>query len=389
MLDRNDAYNYWVLDLPAASPADNYTTPDLKSVIVSAGYLMRTASVSGSTVSLTGDVNSTTTVEVIGGAPANATLLFNGQTLTTTTTKAGALSGTVEFIKPQLAVPSLSNLTWKYIDSLPEVQADYDDTLWPNADHTYSNNTQQNLTTPTSLFASDYGFNTGNLLTRGHFTATGDETTLSIGTQGGSAYASSVYLNSTLLNCFAVVSTASNYIQNITLPALQAGAQYTLTVLTDNMGLEEDFTVGSDTNKNPRGILNYTLAGHDQSDITWKITGNLGGESYEDRARGPLNEGGLYAERQGYHLPSPPSEDWKTASPFDGISAPGVGFYTTSFDLDVPAGYDIPMAFVFTNSTSSENYRSQLYVNGYQFAKYGEISIPIPRALTQTNSFSS
>ena len=332
---------------------------------------MRTASVNEGTLSLTGDVNTTTAIEVIGGAPAGATLIFNGQTIQTTTTAFGSLQGTVDYAQPQLSVPDLSTLTWKYIDSLPEIQATYDDSQWPNADNTYSNNTVKNLTTPTSLFASDYGFNTGNLLTRGHFVATGDETTLSIGTQGGYAYASSIYLNSILLNGFPGTSVNSSYVQNVDLPTLEAGASYTLTVLTDNMGLEEDFTVGTDTNKNPRGILNYTLAGRDAIDITWKITGNLGGENYQDRARGPLNEGGLYAERQGYHLPEPPSQDWTTASPFDGITAPGVGLYTTSFDLDVPAGYDVPMAFVFTNSTSNENFRSQLYVNGYQFGKYG------------------
>ena len=275
-------------------------------------------------------------------------------------------------MQPQLSVPSLSGLTWKYLDSLPEVQSSYDDSLWPNADHTYSNNTVQNLTTPTSLFASDYGFNTGNLLFRGHFVATGQETALSVGTQGGSAYASSIYLNSTLLNAFPGTSVNSNYIQNVTLSNLTAGASYTLTVLLDNMGLEEDFTVGSDTNKLPRGILNYTLAGRDQSAITWKLTGNLGGEDYQDKTRGPLNEGGLYAERQAYHLPKPPTSNWTVSSPLQGTTAPGVAFYTTSFDLDVPAGYDVPMSFVFTNVTGAANFRSQLYVNGYQFGKYGQ-----------------
>jgi hypothetical protein len=51
----------------------------------------------------------------------------------------------------------------------------------------------------------------------------------------------------------------------------------------DNMGLDEDFTVGSDKMKNPRGILKYALSGRDQSAIT-KLTGNLGGEDYQDKA---------------------------------------------------------------------------------------------------------
>lgn len=43
--------------------------------------------------------------------------------------------------------------------------------------------------------------------------------------------------------------------------------------------------------KNPRGILNYGVTGHNMTDITWKMTGNLGGEDFMDRTRGPLNEG--------------------------------------------------------------------------------------------------
>jgi len=143
--------------------------------------------------------------------------------------------------------------------------------------------------------------------------------------------------------------------------------------------------------KTPRGILNYYLSGRSQSSITWKITGNLGGENYQDQARGPLNEGGLYAERQGYHLPAPPSADWVTSSPTDGITDPGVGFYTTSFNLSLPLEYDIPISFTFTNTTSGNasvplDFRSQLYVNGYQFGKYvnnvgPQTSFPVPEGI--------
>lgn len=79
--------------------------------------------------------------------------------------------------------------------------------------------------------------------------------------------------------------------------------------------------------KTPRGILGYNLTGHAASDITWKLTGNLGGEDYRDRTRGPLNEGSLYAERQGYHLPNPPSQNWRSAAPTEGIAQAGIGFY--------------------------------------------------------------
>jgi hypothetical protein len=375
IVDRYSAYNYWVLDLPADAPANNYTTATPSSVIVNGGYLLRTASVNGSTLSITGDINATTTLEVIGGAPVNANLVFNGKSVQSSVDKNGVLKATLQYTKPSYTFPELSSLTWKYIDSLPEIKANYDDSQWPNADHTKSNNTLQKLQTPTSLFGSDYGFNTGNLLLRGHFKANDTTLEFSAGTQGGSAFASAVWLNDTLVSSFPGVSTQSNNINNAALRNLTVGANYVLTVLLDNMGLEEDFTVGSDQNKSPRGILNYTISPQSPSDVKWKITGNLGGEDYQDRARGPLNEGGLYAERQGYHLPNPPSESWATLSPFKGITNPGVGFFVTGFDLNVPAGYDIPLSFVFTNvtDTKSENFRAQLYVNGYQFGKYGKI----------------
>ena len=59
-----------------------------------------------------------------------------------------------------------------------------------------------------------------------------------------------------------------------------------------------------------------------------------------------------------------------------GLSKPGVAFYSTTFDLNMPTGYDIPLSFAFTNATSTTAsgsvpaYRAQIYVNGYQFGKY-------------------
>lgn len=47
LLWRNEAYNYWVLDLPAPEPLGLYSSPSRanKSVIVKAGYLLRNASI--------------------------------------------------------------------------------------------------------------------------------------------------------------------------------------------------------------------------------------------------------------------------------------------------------------------------------------------------------
>lgn len=158
------------------------------------------------------------------------------------------------------------------------------------------------------------------------------------------------------------------------------------------MGEETNWTPGYDTMKTPRGILNYALAGHpqtDPNDLAWKLTGNLGGEDYRDHARGPLNEGALYAERQGYHLPRSPlflsdadananSTLWPAVvaprNPItEGVNGAGVGFFATTFALAVPSGWDVPLAFVFANgSAEAKSYRVQLFVNGYQFGKYSK-----------------
>jgi Beta-galactosidase, domain 2/Beta-galactosidase, domain 3/Beta-galactosidase jelly roll domain/Glycosyl hydrolases family 35 len=235
LLDRKDAYNYWVLDLPAQAPTNNFTHPNATSVIAHAGYLLRTASVKGSKLALTGDINATTTLEIIGGAPANAHVTFNGQSIKTTTNSFGVISGTLSFATPKFDTPSLTSLKWKYLDSLPEIQSNYSDVLWMNADRT-TNNTVRNSTTPTSLYGSDYGYHTGILLSRGHFTATGKEGTLNITTQGGTAFGASVWLNNTYLGSWYGNSAQSNASTAFNLAGkTKKGSKYVLTVVCDNM----------------------------------------------------------------------------------------------------------------------------------------------------------
>lgn len=103
--------------------------------------------------------------------------------------------------------------------------------------------------------------------------------------------------------------------------------------------------------------------------------------------RGPLNEGGLYAERQGFTQPYPPNRNWASRSPEDGIHKAGVAFYQTSFSLDLPRDYDIPLSFHFGNTTmdgTMADYRAQLWINGYQYGKYvnsigPQTDFPVPQ----------
>ncbi|KAJ5096819.1 hypothetical protein N7456_007540 [Penicillium angulare] len=389
LLDRYSAYNYWVPEAPSSGTKPGYSSEatTASSIIVNAGYLVRTAYLSGSELHLTADFNATTSIEVFGAPSKAKTLVINGKKAQTKTDKNGIWSTSVSYTAPKVELPTLKNLKWKYIDTLPEIQNSYDDSAWVKADHVYTNNSVNPLKTPTSLYSSDYGFHTGYLLYRGSFTSTGKESSFFVHFQGGTAFGGSVWVNETYVGSWAGNSISEDYNATYTLPTLKSGKNYVLTVVIDNMGLDEDWTVGSEEMKDPRGILNYTLSGRDADAITWKLTGNLGGEDYSDLIRGPLNEGGLYAERQGFHQPSPPSQSWKSSSPWTGLSAPGIRFYSASFDLDLPKGYDIPLSFNFKNSTSPPpDYRVQLYVNGYQYGKYvnnigPQTAYPVPEGI--------
>ncbi|KAJ5819519.1 Glycoside hydrolase family 35 [Penicillium riverlandense] len=389
LLDRNSAFNYWVPELSTQGTTPGYSSQKTtaSSIIVKAGYLVRTAYLQGSDLHITADFNATTPIEVIGAPSKAKNLVINGKKAHVNVDKNGFWSTSVEYSAPKLKLPALKDLDWKYIDSLPEIQNSYDDSVWPGANQPFTRNSVNPLKTPTSLYSCDYGFNTGTLLYRGHFVSTGKEDSFFVHTEGGLAYGHSVWLNETYVGSWAGTSVYQDYNSTYSLPKLQAGKSYVITVVVDNMGLDEDWTVGSEEMKDPRGILNYALSGRPASSITWKMTGNLGGEDYRDQVRGPLNEGGMYAERQGFHQPQPPSQRWNSGSPLEGLSEAGIRFYSASFDLDLPSGYDIPLYFNFGNSTSPPSaYRAQLYVNGYQFGKYvnnigPQTSYPVPEGI--------
>lgn len=381
LLDRNTAYNYWLTDI------DNTDS----KLIINGPYLVRSASISNDELHIKADFNASTKVEIVG-IPAGTTKLFvNGAETETQASTLGKLAD-LSINAPSFNTPALSELEWKYIDSLPELQEGYDDSSWTVADKITTDNTFQRLITPVSTYSSDYGFHTGVLVYRGHFNATGREANFSVWTQGGSGFASSVWLDDHLLSSFTgnAANSSAKVKYDVTGVTLEASTEHVLTVVVENMGLDEDYNVADDTMKAPRGILGWRLETSQSTDtpITWKLTGNLGGEDYIDQIRGPLNEGGLFIERQGYHLPGAPTDSWESHSPLEGLGLPGIAFYATSFDLDLPSDeWDIPLAFSFSNDTASSGiYRAQLYVNGWQFGKLSsnigpQTVFPVPEGI--------
>ncbi|KAI1378420.1 glycoside hydrolase family 35 protein [Hypoxylon crocopeplum] len=385
LLDRNSAYNYWITTIDGTN----------SKFIINGPYLVRSASISDGELHIKADFNASATVEIIG-APIGISKLVINDVETATETSGLATTASVSIAAPSFTVPSLPDLDWKYIDSLPEIQDDYDDSLWTNADKTSSENPYQPLIAPVSTYSSDYGFHTGVLVYRGHFNATGNEISFSLWVQGGDGFASSIWLDDHLVSSFAgnAANESSQGKYDITGAGFEAGTQHVFTVVVENMGLNENYGIGPDEMKSPRGIVGWRLETSKATNtpISWKLTGNLGGEDYLDRARGPLNEGGLFAERQGYHLPGAPTNSWVSHSPLEGIGLPGIAFYAASFDLALPSDeWDIPLAFSFTNDTASSGvYRAQLYVNGWQFGKLSsnvgpQTVFPVPEGILNYN----
>ena len=329
-------------------------------------YLVRSATSSNGVLNLAGDTDSKTNLVVF--APSTLGQIdWNGRLITTTGTPAqSTLPG------PQaVTLPTLTN--WKFQAESPESQPGFNDTSW----------TQTNAS---QLPMDYYGFHYGFVWYRGHFTATGKETGITIDGETGAHGVYSAWLNGAFLGTF---STGSH---TISIPAgtLKANTAAEVSVLIGNMGHDEDFSSG-DTHKSPRGLTTASLQGSTAA-ISWKIQGDKGGENIASPARGPFNTGGLYGERNGWYLPSYNAASWKAVTlpnrwSASGVPA-GVGWYRTSFTLNLPANMDVPIGLHITDATY--NYQALIYVNGWLMGRYWntvgpQTTFSLPAGILNTN----
>ncbi|KAJ2980248.1 hypothetical protein NUW58_g6995 [Xylaria curta] len=103
LLWRNDAFKYWKLELESPAPIGNYTSASKESVIAKAGYLLRTATKSGTSLHLTGDLNATTDLEIVAGVPGSNNIYFNGKKVPGVKSANGRLTGTLTYTRGRLA----------------------------------------------------------------------------------------------------------------------------------------------------------------------------------------------------------------------------------------------------------------------------------------------
>ncbi|EIM81441.1 uncharacterized protein STEHIDRAFT_66589 [Stereum hirsutum FP-91666 SS1] len=280
--------------------------------------------------------------------------------------------------------PVLEN--WMYMDSLPEVMLGekYNDEMWVEANKTQTNIPWGMRYTDGEwdgrvLYGCDYGFCENIVIWRGHFDATSETRSVNLSINGGEAFAASVFLNSHFLNTSYGNSTNNNNIIGETdevfyFPedALVEGQDNVITIVQDNMGLEETEGKTTDSSRSPRGVRGFRL--NSGNFTSWKVQGKIGGyNNFPDKHRGIFNEGGLYGERLGWHLPSYDTSFFSHRDLSAGLPGDkaGVGFFVTTFEMDLPGGFDVMMSFEFADPTGAggEPYRAFLFVNGWMMGE--------------------
>ncbi|KAJ7141923.1 glycoside hydrolase family 35 protein [Mycena crocata] len=389
--DKNTASTFWSPTLPgdSADPFGSYwSIGSNESVLVGGPYLVRSASATRASdgtvtgLALTGDVNVTTGSRYLLTVVAPRSLRslsWNGERVSSTpsgSSSSGIFTGRIVLPQEPIHVPDLEQTNWKFKDSLPEIQSGFDDSDWVLANHTTTN-----IPWPMYygdgriLYGCDYGFCENVVLWRGHFNATGAEKSMNLSVNGGAAFAASVWLNNRFLktsfgnstnNARVIEETDEKFI--FPPDALLIGRDNVITVVQDNMGLNEAKPINDDA-KSPRGIRGFQLNVGNFTD--WKVQGKVGGYiNFRDKVRGVLNEGGLFGERQGWHLPNFDTSSWPSRKLSAGLPSPGVGigFFVTTFNLALPQGYDIPMSLTFTEPLG-QSYRAYIFVNGWMMGK--------------------
>lgn len=96
---------------------------------------------------------------------------------------------------------------------------------------------------------------------------------------GGNAFGFSVWLNSDLLGSWYGYDSGVFGNKTFTFPTLKKGSKNIITILQDHQGLSGDWNAGTDEFRTPRGILYYDFKGSPDTTVSWKLTGNLGGET--------------------------------------------------------------------------------------------------------------
>lgn len=346
-----------------------YETPS-GSLLVYGPAMLRSATLRGSTVHLTGDVVGETGVEVWG--PRGITsVTWNGQEVRTYLGRAGSLvmEGMVPDA-PDVPLPELRG--WRRRAGDPEAGPDFDDSAWTVADRTSSHSTTPVPENGPVLFADDYGFHYGDVWYRGRLTDTRGTTSVSLSYSTGPHGLLMAWLDGQPLGTHRMPAPDGDTADRGTWTAtarftvpeeLRERGRHVLSVLVRPMAHDGDERT-PDAYKAARGLTAAEFAGGPRT-VEWRIQG----AAAPDRARGPLNNGGLHGERHGWHLPEHDDRDWRPVDFPREERRQGVAWYRTDFRLDVDPEMDASVGLTLEDGPERA-YRVQIFLNGWNMGQY-------------------
>jgi Glycosyl hydrolases family 35/Beta-galactosidase, domain 2/Beta-galactosidase second all-beta domain/Beta-galactosidase, domain 3 len=366
LADDDAAATFWRHDTPAGA------------VLINGPELVRSAALDGAALRLRGDTAAASTLEV--WAPRDPFLvMWNDRPVPVTATQSGSVASRAPLAgPPAITLPAV--VGWKLAPENPESDPGFDDTSWALATKTSSNSTTRVPAGQPVLFADDYGFHYGDVWYRGSWAQVG-ATSVSLTYQTGQVGMLLAWLDGQFLGSHQMPtptsgqSTQQGWTATVTMPvpaASQGTGPHVLAVLVRPMSHQEDGGA-NDAFKQALGLTSVTFAGATPA-VSWRIQGAAGADSdgggaAARRVRGPLNNGGLFGERNGWYLPGYPDRDWADVSLPYADARPGVAWYRATFKLDIPDGTDAPLGLAITDDPSKA-YRAQIFLNGWNMGQY-------------------
>jgi beta-galactosidase GanA len=347
--------------------------------LVRGPQLLRGAARKGSTLALKGDTATESPLEI--WAPrAVRNVSWNGARVALTP-GAGAsrvaaepLTGPATF-----ALPALDS--WRVQTGSPEAAPEFDDGKWQAIDRrAYASITARPDGQPNMLMDA-YGFHEGDVWYRGRFTGTHDAERVRLYYGAGGSGMVQVFLDGKLVGQDELPGGLPRPITTGAAsfdlpPEAKTPGEHVIAIMVRNNGHNWDLDA-DDFHKEARGLVSVSVekqAGRSFGvPIAWKIQGRRGGEDLADPVRGVANNGGLYGERVGWHLPGFDDRRWQAATLPITSAKPGTTWYRTSFDLAVPKGQDATIGVQFGDPgvpRSPVDYRAILFVNGWNMGQF-------------------
>ncbi|MET0981561.1 MAG: beta-galactosidase [Telluria sp.] len=345
--------------------------------------LVRSSTLAGGKLAMQGDTHEESEIQVWG--PAFTSASFNGEALALTAQPDGSVRTNAVKGPDAIKLPDLAKLAWtRRMDSL-EAQPGFDDATWARVDNRPS--AAQTWTMPErgqpTLAMSDYGFHHGDVWYRGRIDIKDGRgivpNQLELFYGAGGAGMIQVWIDGRFVGqheldvgrSFPETTDSVKF----ALGALKPG-KHVIAVMVRNNSHNWNL-MADDFHREARGLIAASLTSRGGArfgvPIEWRIQGNQGGEAIVDHVRGPVNNGGLFGERAGWHLPGGANEGWLPAKTGSAPPAAGTYWLRTRFNLDLPRGHDVQLGLAFGDTTrprSDRENRVLIFVNGWNMGQF-------------------